>query len=569
MRRSILAGLLLAFGAVLTSAAEYPIDQDEDNRQQCAGMWSKKVWGGDVDPFISITFQPKPEPETISLLIFEWSDGIFLGRPDPSAADEIRYICDDKSISLKLCNESQLNQFIVSPDYGNSTSGTIFTTAVNLNDTKPLMYKIPKTGYYCVQTFSEDVKYSGVVVFQNSYGELPGSQIAKLQFYGGLAVIYALVAAFWAFLYVQHRRDILPVQNYITAIIVFLIVEMVITWGYYEYTNIHGFTVGSKALMIIVAILNAGRNSFSFFLLLIVCMGYGVVKHTLGKAMNLARGLAIAHFVFGVIYSVASLTLSPDTAGPIVLLVILPLAATLTAFYISTLNSLNLTMKELIERKQNVKSLMYKRLWWVLLGSIIVIFAFFFLNSLTFAGHGTPDFAPTHWKTRWFVLDGWLNLVYLIDLCIIAYIWRPTANNRRFAMSDELAQDDDGFEIASIGGSDDEDGRDSMDRSGTAGYGNGGLGASSGGGAHVVMKPPHQPLQSSGGGGGGNNGGAGSSAAAGGRGGVSQRDRDRDVEAGEAIFSVGEGEDGSDDDDEDGWGEASDKRRLTGRGKHD
>lgn len=173
--------------------------------------------------------------------------------------------------------------------------------------------------------------------------------------------------------------------------------------------------------------------------------------------MKYVRILALAHFVFGVVYAVASLTITPDSAGPLVMLVILPLAATLTAFYIWTLNSLKLTMKELLERKQNVKLLMYKRLWWVLLGSIVVIFGFFFLNSLTFAGHGSPDFVPSHWKTRWFVLDGWLNLVYLVDLGVIAYLWRPTANNRRFAMSEELAQDDDGFEIASIADSDEGD----------------------------------------------------------------------------------------------------------------
>lgn len=249
-------------------------------------------------------------------------------------------------------------------------------------------------------------------------------------------------------------------QNYITAIIIFLIIEMLMTWAFYDYSNRHGINTGSNILMIIVSILNAGRNSFSFFLLLIVCMGYGVVKLSLGGLMKWVRILAVTHFVFGVVYAVASLTVTPDTAGPIVLFVILPLAATLTAFYVWTLNSLKLTMKELEERKQHTKGLMYRRLWWVLLTSIFVIFAFFFLNSLTFAGHGSPDFAPTHWKTRWFVLDGWLNLVYLADICAVAYLWRPTENNRRFAMSDELAQDDDGgFEIASIGGSmlDDED----------------------------------------------------------------------------------------------------------------
>lgn len=190
--------------------------------------------------------------------------------------------------------------------------------------------------------------------------------------------------------------------------------------------------------MIIVAILNAGRNSFSFFLLLIVCMGYGVVKPSLGRTMIYVRALAIAHFVFGMIYSIASLAVTPETAGPLVLLVILPLAGTLTAFYVWTLNSLNQTLKDLVDRKQKVKATMYRRLWWCILGSIMVIFGFFFINSFAFAGRGDIDFVPNNWQTRWFVLDGWLNLVYFFDIAFIAYLWRPTVNNRRFAMSEEV-----------------------------------------------------------------------------------------------------------------------------------
>lgn len=86
-----------------------------------------------------------------------------------------------------------------------------------------------------------------------------------------------------------------------------------------DYMNRNGSNVGSKVLMIVVAILNAGRNSFSFFLLLIVCMGYGVVKHSLGKTMIYVRYLAGAHFVFGLIYSIASLTVTPETAGKSIL----------------------------------------------------------------------------------------------------------------------------------------------------------------------------------------------------------------------------------------------------------
>lgn len=144
--------------------------------------------------------------------------------------------------------------------------------------------------------------------------------------------------------------------------------------------------------------------------------------------------------------------------GPFVLLIVLPLAGTLTAFYVWTLNSLNFTLKDLRERKQTAKESMYKKLWWCILISIFVIFGFFFLNSFSFASVNDPDYVPFHWKSRWFVLDGWLNLVYFADVAWIAYVWRPTANNRRFAMSDEIAQDDDGtFTMADIGAPDDSD----------------------------------------------------------------------------------------------------------------
>lgn len=438
---------------------------ESDNRQICAGMYSQTAWGGDVKPhilvkFIKETVEDDSDP-IASMVIFEWKDydliGVFRG------ADSVKkdYICDTEMINDGFCNSNETGKFIFVSNYTELSKNTMFTRAVHLKDPGlPDEYEVTKTGYYCVGTtgfLPTDVQYTATVEFRNAYGELPAAQIAKLPFYGGITIVYAVIAAFWAFLYVQHRHDILPVQNYITAIIIFLIIEMLMTWGFYDYMNRHGSNVGSKVLMIVVAILNAGRNSFSFFLLLIVCMGYGVVKPTLGKTMIYVRYLAGAHFVFGLIYSIASLTVTPENAGPLVLFVILPLAGTLTAFYVWTLNSLNFTMKDLNQRKQTVKAGMYRKLWWSILVSIMVIFGFFFFNSFTFASASDPDFVPFHWQTRWFVLDGWLNLVYLADVVFIAYLWRPTANNRRFAMSDELAQDDEGFEIADFGAEDDDD----------------------------------------------------------------------------------------------------------------
>ncbi|KAF2157198.1 ER membrane protein [Myriangium duriaei CBS 260.36] len=449
--------LLLKF----VTAAEVALDQSRNNKQQCQGMYSKKAWSGNTDPFIMANILkpdnvPNDQDPMVSLVIFEWSDRKYLGVPDKNAeSGEVFYICDDAAIASDYCKDENKGAFITSADAKDATS-EIRTLAVHLKDPQVIKYDVKRTGYYCVYTepYGEE-DYSGAVEFRNAYGELPAAQIAKLPFYGALTMVYAFMAIGWGALYYMHRHDILAVQNYITAILVFLVVEIFMTWMFYDYQNRHGFNAGAKALLIVVSVLSAGRNSFSFFLLLIVCMGYGVVKHSLGKTMTMVRGLAAAHFLFGVVYAIASLSVTPESAGPLVLLVVLPLAGTLTAFYIWTLNSLGATMKDLVQRKQTVKAGMYRKLWWCILVSIVVIFGFFFLNSWTFAGVSNDDFVPKHWSTRWFILDGWLNLVYLADVGFVAWIWRPTANNRRFAMSDEIAQDDEGFEIASM--------RDSLD----------------------------------------------------------------------------------------------------------
>ncbi|KAL8739967.1 MAG: hypothetical protein Q9190_007278 [Brigantiaea leucoxantha] len=465
-----LSGLLaLGLSATLVAANEVDIKKkDSGDSHQCSGMYSKSSWGGSVDPFILTKYNKAKDSDDkdtfVSVIIYEFKDEDLVGMwPSPEAPEKM-LICDDKAIDKKFCNSTQINEWILNPNTTSQSKNQLLSTKIDLKDPKETKYDVKKTGYYCVWSYSRDSEYKGTVEFRNAYGRLSAAQIPKLPFYAGITIAYAVIGVFWAFLYVQNRHDILPVQNYITAIIVFLIVEQLMTWGFYDYQNSHGSNVLAKIMLIIVSVLNAGRNSFSFFLLLIVCMGYGVVKPSLGKTMVYVRFLALAHFVFGVIYAVASLSITPDNAGPLILFVVLPLAGTLTAFYVWTLNSLNHTMKDLLERKQHVKAMMYKKLWWCILGSIVVIFGFFFLNSFTFAERSSPDFVPNHWKTRWFILDGWLNLVYMVDIAYVAYLWRPTANNRRFAMSDEIAQDDEGFDMGSFGGSlDEEDPRSPMD----------------------------------------------------------------------------------------------------------
>jgi hypothetical protein len=100
-----------------------------------------------------------------------------------------------------------------------------------------------------------------------------------------------------------------------------------------------------------VAILDAGRNALSFFLLLVVCLGLSLVRETL-PMMTRCRVLAIAHFIFGgvfgqltlvyssadacvalVLYAIGMVEIDLETVSFVILLIfVLPLAFTMSAF---------------------------------------------------------------------------------------------------------------------------------------------------------------------------------------------------------------------------------------------
>ena len=71
----------------------------------------------------------------------------------------------------------------------------------------------------------------------------------------------------------QNRHELLPIQHYISGTVAFLVFEMFIVHSYYSYLDNSGHPGVAKVLLVLVAALNAARNSLSFFMLLITSMG--------------------------------------------------------------------------------------------------------------------------------------------------------------------------------------------------------------------------------------------------------------------------------------------------------
>ncbi|KAI0361441.1 hypothetical protein OH77DRAFT_1417699, partial [Trametes cingulata] len=329
----------------------------------------------------------------------------------------------------------------------------------------PIQYTVRKTGYYCVaivpitvlpsgspEDTSTDVPYhpiyTGTVLFRNTFdGKLPASDYPKVNFYFAMFLVYSALAIGWGWLCYQNVQDLLPIQYYLSGLFGFLIIEMLANWAYYRYLNAHGEGVTSTVFLIVVAIFDAGRNALSFFLLLVVSLGLSVVKESLGRTMLKCQLLAAAHFVFGVLYAVGIVELELESASAFILLLfVIPLAFTLSGFLLWIIYSLNATIAQLAARKQRYKLSMFRWLHRILLMTVVVIAIFFVVSSLTFSGRLAEDYGAKSWKVQWWLLDGWLALLYLVDFVAIAWLWRPSPNNRRLAMFDEIAQNEEDAE---------------------------------------------------------------------------------------------------------------------------
>ncbi len=82
----------------------------------------------------------------------------------------------------------------MNPNATETSRNPIITQKIHLNNPQEINYPVKKTGYYCVDTLKfSDVDYEAVVEFRNAYGKLPAAQIAKLPFYGGLTIVYAVI----------------------------------------------------------------------------------------------------------------------------------------------------------------------------------------------------------------------------------------------------------------------------------------------------------------------------------------------------------------------------------------
>ena len=290
------------------------------------------------------------------------------------------------------------------------------------------------------------VYINGHNAWMNPYGYLSGELYANMPFFLAMVVLNAVALLVWLVLLCFHRENVLPVQGHIAGVIVLSLLEVML-W-YFEYRTFND--QGTRPMVLLTAAIMVGtiKKTLSRMLVLVVCMGYGVVHNDLGSRLYHV-------LVFGCVYCVFSSVLDvvkawshdTDVSGGFFILVIIPVAVLDSIFYLWTFMSLYDVVAQLEERRQTVKLALYRKFIWVLgtclfLSCIWVVYQMYFLYANLF---------PSLWQLAWMFDAYWYTLAFAILLAIM-YLWAPNENSKRYAYYEEnvnLGDDDDGMELES------------------------------------------------------------------------------------------------------------------------
>ena len=148
------------------------------------------------------------------------------------------------------------------------------------------------------------VRYSGQTQWRNPYGFLPAELYPFLPFFGGLSLGYLLLGLAWGALCCRHYSQLLPLQVGISWVVGLAALESLTWFASYRAFNDGGARgLGPTVLGVLIS---TTRKTVSRLLVLTVCLGYGVVRPTLGEVRQRIALIGAVYFVASAALDVAS-----------------------------------------------------------------------------------------------------------------------------------------------------------------------------------------------------------------------------------------------------------------------
>ncbi|MBZ3885428.1 Transmembrane protein 87B [Sciurus carolinensis] len=288
------------------------------------------------------------------------------------------------------------------------------------------------------------------------HGYISASDWPLMIFYMVMCIVYILYGILWLTWSACYWKDILRIQFWIAAVIFLGMLEKAVFYS--EYQNINSTGLSTQGLLIFAELISAIKRTLARLLVIIVSLGYGIVKPRLGTVMHRVIGLGLLYFIFAAVEGVMRVVGGSNhlavVLGDIILAVIdsifvwfISFTVYLLLFKMFSLNfchifiSLAQTMKTLRLRKNTVKFSLYRHFTNTLIFAVLASIVFMVWTTKTFR----IAKCQSDWMELW-VDEAFWSFLFSLILIVIMFLWRPSANNQRYAFMPLIDDSDDEVE---------------------------------------------------------------------------------------------------------------------------
>lgn len=260
-----------------------------------------------------------------------------------------------------------------------------------------------------------------------------------MMFFMVMCIVYVLFGALWLFWCACYWRDLLRIQFWIGAVIILGMLEKAVFYSEYQSIRYKGdFVLGA---VIFAELLSALKRSLARILVLIVSLGYGIVKPRLGTTVHRLVAVGLLYLLFSSVEGVLRVT--GGFYGTVALVANLSLSLIDSCVMWWIFISLSQTTRLLKLRRNVVKLSLYQHFTNTLIFSVVASIIFIIWTTKVFK---LVD-CQRGWRDLW-VDDAFWRLLFSTILLVIMVLLRPSANSQRFSHSPLIDDDDDEEEEA-------------------------------------------------------------------------------------------------------------------------
>ncbi|XP_045406036.1 transmembrane protein 87B isoform X2 [Lemur catta] len=269
------------------------------------------------------------------------------------------------------------------------------------------------------------------------HGYISASDWPLMIFYMVMCIVYILYGILWLMWSACYWKDILRIQFWIAAVIFLGMLEKAVFYS--EYQNINSTGLSTQSLLIFAELISAIKRTLARLLVIIVSLGYGIVKPRLGTVMHRVIGLGLLYFIFAAIEGVMRVIGGSNHLAVLLGDIVLAVIDSIFIWFIFI--SLAQTMKTLRLRKNTVKFSLYRHFTNTLIFAVLASVVFMVWTTKTFR----IAKCQSDWMERW-VEDAFWSFLFSLILIVIMFLWRPSANNQRYAFMPLIDDSDDEIE---------------------------------------------------------------------------------------------------------------------------